>query len=62
MKPAEYIAELNSQLTYLFEFARSINELDFAGTLFNEFRGMQDAGWTTTITAYQVLRIGGSWS
>ena len=55
MKPAEYIAELNSQLTFLFEFARAINELDFAGALLNEFRGMQDGGWTTTITAHQVF-------
>jgi hypothetical protein len=55
MKPADYIAELNSQLTYLFEFGRVINELDFAAALFNEFRGMQDAGWSTTITAHQVF-------
>jgi hypothetical protein len=55
MTPAAYIAELNEQLTYLFEFGRAINELDFAGALFNEFRGMQDGGWSTTITAYEVF-------
>lgn len=26
-----------------------------AGALFGEFRGMQDAGWSTTITAYEVF-------
>lgn len=55
MKPLEYATELNSQLTYLFEFARSINELDCTDALFNEFRGMQNAGWSTTLTAYQVF-------
>jgi hypothetical protein len=55
MKAAEYIAELNSQLSYLFGFGRAINELDFAAALFNEFRGMQDGGWSTTITAHQVF-------
>jgi hypothetical protein len=55
MKPAEYIVELNAQLNYLFAFCRAINELDFAAAFFNEFRGAQDAGWSTTETAYQVF-------
>jgi len=55
MKAAEYISELNTQLAYLFGFTRAINELDFAGAHFNEFRGMQDGGWTTTITAHEVF-------
>lgn len=32
-----------------------MSELDFAGSLSGEFRGMQDAGWSTTITAEQVF-------
>jgi hypothetical protein len=31
-----------------------MNELDFAAALSGEFRGTQDAGWATTITATQV--------
>ncbi len=54
MDSRDYIAELNVQLGYLYGFARQINELDFAGSLTGEFRGMQSAGWTTTITAHQV--------
>lgn len=33
-----------------------MNELDFAGALSREFRGEQDAGWSTTITAEQVFK------
>lgn len=55
MKPDDYVQELNRQLSYLVAFAREINELDMAGSLMQEFRGMQDAGWSTTITAYQVF-------
>lgn len=55
MKPVEYIKELNAQITYLFAFCRAINELDLAAALFNEFRGMQDAGWSTAITAHEVF-------
>ena len=32
-----------------------MNELDFAASLSGEFRGMQDAGWSTTITANEVF-------
>lgn len=32
-----------------------MSELDFAGSLSGEFRGMQDAGWSTTITAEHVF-------
>lgn len=32
-----------------------MNELDFAVSLSGEFRGMQDAGWATTITAQEVF-------
>ncbi|MGX9357517.1 hypothetical protein ACS3SW_20740 [Roseobacteraceae bacterium S113] len=35
----------------LFKFVCRMSELDFGG----EFWGMQDAGWSTTITAEQVL-------
>lgn len=55
MEPQEFLSELNIQLTYLFSFARSINELDFAGALMQEMRGVQGGGWSTTITAYQVF-------
>lgn len=32
-----------------------MNELDFAAALNAEFRGMQDPGWSTTITAHEVF-------
>jgi hypothetical protein len=32
-----------------------MNELDFAVSLGGEFRGAQDAGWATTITAHEVF-------
>lgn len=51
----EFINETARQLGLLFKFARRMNELDFAGSLSGEFRGMQDAGWSTTITAEQVF-------
>lgn len=55
MEPVDYINSLNRQLSYLIAFTRSINELDMAGALFQESRGAQDHGWTTTITAYEVF-------
>lgn len=55
VKPAEYLVELNTHLSHLYSFARRINELDFAASLGGEFRGAQDAGWATTITANQVF-------
>ncbi|MFZ5738633.1 MAG: hypothetical protein ACOY6K_17360 [Pseudomonadota bacterium] len=55
MTPKDYLCELNSHLSYLYTFARQINELDFAASLSGEFRGDQDAGWSTTITAHEVF-------
>lgn len=55
MKPEEYLHQLNAHLSHLYAFARQMNELDFAASLGGEFRGMQDAGWATTITAYEVF-------
>jgi len=46
---------LNKHLSYLYGFARQMNELDFAISLAGEFRGAQDAGWATTITAREVF-------
>ncbi|MBX9829542.1 MAG: hypothetical protein K2Y27_31700 [Xanthobacteraceae bacterium] len=54
MKVPDYANDLNAQFTYLIEWARAISELDMAGALFGEFRGMQGPGWSTTITAYEV--------
>lgn len=51
----EYLDQINRNLSYLVAFARQVNELDLAGSLFQEMRGMQDAGWSTTITAYEVF-------
>ncbi len=56
MTPANYLIELNAQLSHLYSFARQTNELDFAASLGGEFRGLQDAGWATTITANESLR------
>jgi hypothetical protein len=56
MEPEAYIRALNSQLTYLFAYARKINEIDTAAALFGEFRGMQDAGWSTVATAHEVFQ------
>ena len=53
--PIDFANETARQLGLLFKFARKMNELDFAGSLSGEFRGMQDAGWSTTITAEQVF-------
>ena len=55
MDPEKYLSELNTHLSYLWEFAKQTNELDFAVSLSGEFRGMQDAGWATTITAEEVF-------
>lgn len=46
--------ETSRQMGLLFKFVRRMSELDFAGSLSGEFRGAQDAGWSTTITAEQV--------
>lgn len=53
--PTTFANETARQLGLLFKFARQMSELDFAGSLSGEFRGMQDAGWSTTITAGQVF-------
>ncbi|MDP3410001.1 hypothetical protein [Bosea sp. (in: a-proteobacteria)] len=50
-----YLQQLTRQLSYLLAFTRRMNELDFAASLGGEFRGMQDAGWSTTITAHEVF-------
>lgn len=55
MKPGDYQSELNAHLSHLYTFARQVNELDFAVSLGGEFRGAQDAGWATTITANEVF-------
>ncbi|MFM0201333.1 hypothetical protein PQR53_15845 [Paraburkholderia fungorum] len=56
MDPHAYVQALNIQLTYLFAYASKINEIDTAAAVFGEFRGMQDAGWSTVATAYEVFR------
>lgn len=55
MEPEAYIRALNVQLTYLFFYARKINEIDTAAALSGEFRGAQDAGWNTVATAHEVF-------
>ncbi|ROM16899.1 hypothetical protein BK643_13970 [Pseudomonas protegens] len=55
MEAQTYLRELNTQLTYLFAYVRKINEIDTAAGLFGEFRGMQDAGWSTVATAHEVF-------
>ncbi|MBL3565495.1 hypothetical protein JMM59_10845 [Rhodovulum sulfidophilum] len=49
-----FVNETARQMGLLFKFVRQMSELDFAGSLCGEFRGAQDAGWSTTITAEQV--------
>ena len=51
----DYLSNLITHLSYLYAFAKQVNELDFAVSLNGEFRGMQDAGWSTAITAYEVF-------
>lgn len=55
MTAEAFAHDLNVQLTYLIAFARRINELDLAASLFGEFRGEQAAGWSTTQTAFEVV-------
>lgn len=56
MSPPErqYLTELAKELSRLYGFARQMNEMDFAASLGGEFRGMQDVGWSTQITAADV--------
>ena len=55
MEAQAFVRSLNAQFTYLFSFARKINEIDAAAALAGEFRGAQDAGWNTTATAHEVF-------
>ena len=55
MEPQAYCRALHNQLTYLFAYARKINEVDTAAALSSEFRGVQAAGWKTTVTAHEVF-------
>ena len=55
MKPTAYLRALQRQFTYLWAFARRINEVDTAAAISGEFRGSQDAGWSTEQTAYEVF-------
>ena len=50
MEPVGFVKALHTQFTYLWTYARTINE-DTAAALNGEFRGMQDAGWSTVATA-----------
>ena len=52
----DYLKELNKHLAFLYAFARQMGELDFAISLAGEFRGAQDPGWATTITAFEVYQ------
>ena len=54
MEPLAFVRELNVQFTYLFAFAQKLNELDTLMAVCGEFRGSQDAGWSTMITAHEV--------
>ncbi|WP_416740188.1 hypothetical protein ACM1ZW_03970 [Pseudomonas sp. NFX71] len=56
MESQAYLHALNTQLTYLFAYVCKINEIDTAAALSGEFRGMQDAGWNTVGTAYEVFQ------
>lgn len=55
MEPLTYARALNVQLTNLFAYARTINEIDTAAALSGEFRGSQDSGWSTVATAHEVF-------
>ncbi|CAM5774443.1 hypothetical protein LMIY3S_04523 [Labrys miyagiensis] len=55
MPAHNYLQKVSQQLSYLFAFARQVNELGFAASLSGESRGAQDAGWKTTITAHEVF-------
>ncbi|GAB6853885.1 hypothetical protein JCM15831A_09090 [Asaia astilbis] len=41
MEPQAYVRALHAQFTYLFTYARTINEIDTAAALSSEFRGAQ---------------------
>ncbi|MGO4441018.1 hypothetical protein [Rhizobium sp. RAF56] len=54
LQEKQYLTEFAREISRLYGFARQMNELDFAASLGGEFRGMQDAGWSTQITAADV--------
>ena len=56
MDAKHYLVELNQHLSHLYAFARRMNELDFAISVAGEFRGAQDPGWATTITAHEAFQ------
>jgi hypothetical protein len=56
MNPEEYLLQMSQQLTNLTAYARQINEVDLAACMFEESRGMQDAGWSTAVTAHEVYQ------
>lgn len=55
MEPIVYLRALHRQFTYLWAFASRINEVDTAAAISAEFRGMQDGGWNTELTAHEVF-------
>lgn len=55
MEPIVYLRALHRQFTYLWAFTSRINEVDTAAAISGEFRGMQDAGWSTVQTAHEVF-------
>lgn len=55
MEPITYLRSLHRQFTYLWVFASRINEVDTAAAISAEFRGMQDGGWNTELTAHEVF-------
>jgi hypothetical protein len=55
MEPIVYVRSLHRQFTYLWAFVTRINEIDTAAAISGEFRGAQDAGWSTVQTAQEVF-------
>jgi hypothetical protein len=55
MEPVIYLRALHRQFTLLWAFATRINEVDTAAAISGEFRGMQDAGWSTVHTSREVF-------
>jgi hypothetical protein len=50
-----YRSECDAAFLELFDAARQVEEVQFAAALNPEFRGMQDAGWSTATEAMQAL-------
>lgn len=55
MNSEAFLLSLHRQFTYLWAFASRINEVDTAAAISAEFRGMQDGGWNTELTAHEVF-------